>query len=489
MAENFFGITDTGRVRDNNEDAFIAKKVLDNKFIIACAIDGVGGYSGGEIAAEIARESIFENFAKPSGDFIAAMKASFVLANEKIFAEKMQTKEHSKMACVLTLAVIDVENNQFHYAHVGDTRLYLLRDNSLVKVSKDHSFVGFLEDSGRIDEAAAMSHLKRNEINKALGFGKEIETQDDYIETGTSPFLSGDMLLLCSDGLTDMVNKDQITSVLVSDSSLQEKGAQLIELANKNGGKDNITVVLVKNDKASDWQATPSSGATHMVAPPKPEEKKNIEPQLEIRKHQEVTPTPIPTVTAAPNSKSNKGLVSGLSILSLILLASTLFFFWKSSQKEVVSENVANPVIADNRNPQEIKLQDAINALTGDTLILSDSVYTQPIVLTDTLSIGQDTLHIMARGKITLVSDSSYSGPAIVLLDQSKYILLDGLIFENFNVAVASQNDALLLRNVQFINCDQAVQNSIIFPADKPVTGRINSANFQSDTSKSKTVR
>ena len=216
MAENFFGITDTGRVRDNNEDAFIAKKVLDNKFIIACAIDGVGGYSGGEIAAEIARESIFENFAKPSGDFIAAMKASFVLANEKIFAEKMQTKEHNKMACVLTLAVIDVENNQFHYAHVGDTRLYLLRDNSLVKVSKDHSFVGFLEDSGRIDEAAAMSHLKRNEINKALGFGKEIETQDDYIETGTSPFLSEDMLLLCSDGLTDMVNKDQITAVLVS---------------------------------------------------------------------------------------------------------------------------------------------------------------------------------------------------------------------------------------------------------------------------------
>ena len=168
MAENFFGITDTGKIRDNNEDAFIAKKVMNNKFIIACAIDGVGGYSGGEIAAEIARESIFENFAKPSGNLIEAMKASFVLANQKIFAEKLQNKEHGKMACVLTLAVVDVSNNEFHYAHVGDTRLYLLRDHSLVKVTKDHSFVGFLEDSGRLDEDAAMKHLKRNEINKAL---------------------------------------------------------------------------------------------------------------------------------------------------------------------------------------------------------------------------------------------------------------------------------------------------------------------------------
>ena len=263
MAENFFGITDTGKVRDNNEDAFIAKKVMDNRFIIACAIDGVGGYSGGEIAAEIARDSIFANFDHPTGDLIAAMKASFILANKKIFAEKLQTKEHNKMACVLTLAVVDVENNQFHYAHVGDTRLYLLRDSSLVKVSKDHSFVGFLEDSGRIDEAAAMKHIKRNEINKALGFGKEIEIQDDYIETGTSPFLPGDLLLLCSDGLTDMVNKEAITGILNNGTTLEERAKQLVALANKNGGKDNITVVLVQNDSTSSWQPTPPSGARH----------------------------------------------------------------------------------------------------------------------------------------------------------------------------------------------------------------------------------
>ena len=104
------------------------------------------------------------------------------------------------MACVLTLAVVDIEKNKFYYAHVGDTRLYLFRDNTLVKVSKDHSFVGFLEESGRLTEEAAMQHPKRNEINKALGLGVKFSASDDYIETGESPFLPGDLLLLCSDG-------------------------------------------------------------------------------------------------------------------------------------------------------------------------------------------------------------------------------------------------------------------------------------------------
>jgi serine/threonine protein phosphatase PrpC len=109
------------------------------------------------------------------------------------------------------MALVDIANNKFYYTHVGDTRLYLFRD-SLVKVSRDHSFVGFLEDNGKLSEEAAMRHPKRNEINKALGFDAQIASKD-YIETGESPFLPGDMLLLCSDGLTDMVNNSAITSI------------------------------------------------------------------------------------------------------------------------------------------------------------------------------------------------------------------------------------------------------------------------------------
>ncbi|MEJ6981805.1 protein phosphatase 2C domain-containing protein [Pedobacter sp. P351] len=475
MAENFFGITDTGKVRDNNEDAFIAKKVMNNKFIIACAIDGVGGYSGGEIAAEIARESIFENFAKPAGNLIEAMKASFILANQKIFAEKLQNKEHSKMACVLTLAVVDVENNQFHYAHVGDTRLYLLRDLSLVKVSKDHSFVGFLEDSGRLDENSAMKHLKRNEINKALGFGKDIETQDDYIETGSSPFLPGDMLLLCSDGLTDMVNKEAITEVLNSQASLEEKAKLLVELANKNGGKDNITVVLVENDSASSWQATPALGTVHEL-PKKNQDPAHKSPSGQTRQElPDITPK---SIHKEPLKNRSSGTNKILVFLCLLFLGTSLFLLWRTTRQNAFAESAEIPAADTVQNSEEIKLQDAINALTGDTLVLSDSVFKQAIILTDTLTIHNDSLFILSKGKIVLKADSSFRGPAISLSTDSRFILLDGVQFENFDVALSAQNDALYLRNVLFVNCKWPVQNYFIFPDKQYVTGRLAGSYF-----------
>lgn len=473
MAENFFGITDTGKIRDNNEDAFIAKKVMNNKFIIACAIDGVGGYSGGEIAAEIARESIFENFAKPSGNLIEAMKASFVLANQKIFAEKLQNKEHGKMACVLTLAVVDVSNNEFHYAHVGDTRLYLLRDHSLVKVTKDHSFVGFLEDSGRLDEDAAMKHLKRNEINKALGFGREIETQDDYIETGTSPFLPGDMLLLCSDGLTDMVNKEAITAVITNSDSLEEKAKKLVDLANKNGGRDNITVVLVQNDAASSWQATPSVGTLET-------QKKNLTPTFETAPDKPETANKEDNPDDAVNQKSakNPGINKILLFLCVFFLATSLFLLWRNLKQKAFADSPDTIAADTTRTADEIRLQEAINTLSGDTLLLSDSTFKQPILLSDTLAIHQDTLFILTQGKITLQGDSLFRGPAIALSPDSRFILLDGIQFENFDIAVSAQNDALYLRNVQFINCKWPVQNYFIFPDNQYVTGRLAGSYF-----------
>jgi len=150
MTDQFFGLTDTGKQRQNNEDTFIAELTADNKFIIACVIDGVGGYSGGEIAAALARESILRRLDKPSGEIIPMIIDCFNLANEKIIQEKQSFKEHDNMACVSTLAIVDIERNQFYFGHVGDTRLYLVRDHSLVKISHDQSFVGFLEDSGRL---------------------------------------------------------------------------------------------------------------------------------------------------------------------------------------------------------------------------------------------------------------------------------------------------------------------------------------------------
>ncbi|HMG07041.1 MAG TPA: protein phosphatase 2C domain-containing protein, partial [Mucilaginibacter sp.] len=250
MANNFFGITDIGKQRDNNEDTFIAQKADDGNFIIACVIDGVGGYVGGEVAADIARDSILQQLSYIAGDIVPLLVNTITIANQRIYDKKLEDKQLENMACVLTLAVIDIQNNLFYYAHVGDTRLYLLRDNSLIKISKDHSFVGFLEDSGRLSEEAAMDHPKRNEINKALGFNPQIAHDPDFVETGQSPFLPGDTLLVCSDGLTDMVDKNLIKSILTGSGSIQDKGEKLIDAANSKGGKDNVTVVLVQNDKA-----------------------------------------------------------------------------------------------------------------------------------------------------------------------------------------------------------------------------------------------
>src|SRR5215211_1915408 len=123
MTENYFGLTDTGKLRDNNEDTFIAEKVLNNRYIMACVVDGVGGYEGGEVAAGITREAILEYFSIPSGDVPTMMKEALTVANEKINTEKMHSRGKNDMACVVTLAITDIENNQFYYSHVGDTRL------------------------------------------------------------------------------------------------------------------------------------------------------------------------------------------------------------------------------------------------------------------------------------------------------------------------------------------------------------------------------
>src|SRR5471030_2128759 len=120
MADNFYGLTDTGRERKNNEDAFIAQQGYDERYIIACVIDGVGGYAGGEIAAAMTREAVLQRLLRVDNNIASAITDAFLAANEKIWDEKQRVKEHSSMACVSTLAVADLQGNQFYFAHVGD---------------------------------------------------------------------------------------------------------------------------------------------------------------------------------------------------------------------------------------------------------------------------------------------------------------------------------------------------------------------------------
>lgn len=453
MAENFFGLTDTGRQRDNNEDAFIAER-LPNGLIAACVIDGVGGHDGGEVAAAIARSTILQRLQDFTGDAQAVLHTALLEANAAIYTEKARDK--SNMACVLTLAVADAQNNQVYYAHVGDTRLYLLRDGSLVKLTKDQSFVGFLEDSGRLSEAEAMAHPKRNEINKALGFDPNIERQADYIETGQSPFLPGDLLLLCSDGLTDLVSKKEMTAVLTASGLLPQKAKALVDAANNAGGKDNITVVLVKNDK-------------------KPQRQKATKPVL-IKKQKTETFTPVTAVAATDtppandktHPKKSNGALWAFAALSLLL---AVVAGWLWTQNRELKAALPQPVVSSAAGDAEKKLSEAVGLVERELLLSPDS-FGNTVTLTDTVFVRQDTLRINGNG-LVLQADSAYRGPALVVSPNCKQLVLENLAFKDFGVAIQTSSKNLVFRNVVFQSGAVALQQNLLLSPQDTLNGTL----------------
>jgi PPM family protein phosphatase len=466
MANNYIGITDAGRQRSNNEDTFIAEPIMNGRYISACVIDGVGGYEGGEVAAELAKEVIANSIRNLQGDILSQLKQSIVDANLRIYNQKKETRENGQMACVVTLAIADLEENKFYYAHVGDTRLYLFRDHSLVKVTKDHSFVGFLEDSGRLSEEAAMRHPKRNEINKALGFD-DIGSNADYIETGDSPFLPDDILLLCSDGLTDMISNSAISSILSTNKSLADRAKALVNAANDAGGKDNITTVLVWNDKPPvKHEATKPA-----VSQKKTETMSTEGVRLSADEHNDDLRRPV-------EKKRSGGTVTLLSILLLLVVAALVWLLYRDYQKERSTENIvaANPVAKD-RNEREQAFVQSLDASTNGEVFVLNTEPGTPMIITDSVLIHKDSLHIIGNG-VTMVADTAYRGAAFIVAPTTKYLLLDSLTLENFDVAVLMKSPGLQLKNVQFKNCKIPVQYQLSFPANAIVNGRLTDSAF-----------
>jgi len=457
MDKHFFGLTDQGKSRENNEDTFIVKSLDNDQLILGAVIDGVGGYSGGEVAAAIASEAISNHFTSRPADPIAQMILAFRDTNKAIVRRKQGENQLAEMACVATVVLADIENNQFYYAHVGDTRLYLLRDGSLVKISNDHSFVGFLEDSGRLDEASAMQHPKRNEINKAIGFSEQIETDESYIETGQSPFLPGDVLLICSDGLTDMVNKQDMVTLLAQGDTLSKKAGNLIALANENGGRDNITVVLLQNNKTTRQPETVQTNLPLSATEP-----------IKIRKEQSHEHTfDEPSVVSLPPKK--KYWIIALVLLCLILLVMNVLLYLQTKHNPSHSPAPIPFKKKEVRNAQERLLQDAFDNAVGDTIILSDSIFKSPVIVSGSLQLRRDTLYVFGRG-IVLQADTGYKGVAMTMLPQSKILMLDSLHFKGFDNAIAISNQSLLLKNVIFTNCKLPVKNSFNFPDQQPIS-------------------
>lgn len=233
-----FGKSDSGLKRPNNEDAFTTKVEMGLNVLA----DGMGGAAAGEVASQIFTQTVLEVFSPPfsqtdQNSLLERLQRSFELSNEKILKHVRENPHHQGMGC--TAEVLVFFDKRFIVGHVGDSRTYLFRNNQLRQLTRDHSLVQEQLDQGLIDLAQARNHRLRNVILRAVGMGEELAV--DFIRGKARV---GDFFLLCSDGLTDMIDDEAIQSILIPSDSIEGKVNKLIESAIVAGGHDNVTVIL-----------------------------------------------------------------------------------------------------------------------------------------------------------------------------------------------------------------------------------------------------
>lgn len=236
---DFIGKTDIGLVRPNNEDTF----VVNTGAGFCLVADGMGGAAAGETASRIfaqTAEEIFKaNVPANETEVVENVQATFREANERILAHAAKFPEHQGMGC--TAELLAFTHTGFVIGHMGDSRTYRFRQGSLKQLTKDHSLVQDQIDQGLITREQARNHSMRNVILRAVGV-----RPSPALDTLRGPVFQGDLFLLCSDGLTDMVEDEEIRHVLSLNGDLSLKLEHLIDMAKKAGGKDNVTVVLAE---------------------------------------------------------------------------------------------------------------------------------------------------------------------------------------------------------------------------------------------------
>lgn len=233
--------SDKGLVRSYNEDVCLVNEE-DGYFLAA---DGMGGEAAGEVASAFFRDTVVELFAATPKHCLTddtlneLIVECFQVAHDRILAHVEEEPSHQGMGCTAELLVY--HNNRVVLGHVGDSRVYLLRDGTLIQLTTDHSFVQEQADLGNISQEQAETHSLKNLILRVVGSGDKLE-----VDLIGSQVEAGDIFLLCTDGLSSMVDKEQMTDILGSDLDLQVKTTMLIDQANYNGGTDNVTAVLVE---------------------------------------------------------------------------------------------------------------------------------------------------------------------------------------------------------------------------------------------------
>jgi PPM family protein phosphatase len=276
MLARYTGVTDPGRRRRRNEDAYVCEPPL---FAIA---DGMGGAQAGEVASGLAAAVLEEATGdEPSGENSEDRVAALIEeANRRVYRRSNEDAATSGMGTTMTVALVDTGGETIAFGHVGDSRAYRVRRGELEQLTDDHSLVGELVRSGRLSPEEAESHPQRAVITRALGTEPDVD-----VDTFTVEAEPDDVYLLCSDGLTDMISGDEILSLVEGSGDLDAAARALVNAANEGGGEDNITVVLFQiggRDAGGETQEMPAAVA--------------VEPQPEPAKDDEDTLSPLDRV-------------------------------------------------------------------------------------------------------------------------------------------------------------------------------------------------
>ena len=238
-----FAKTDIGKAREKNQDYYYVSEENDEPKIYILA-DGMGGYKGGEVASKLATESVkkyiqsnFDSIIKDKESILKLIASAVEYANMVVYEKSKETQELEGMGT--TLEVCLIYNNKAYIGHVGDSRVYRIRNEVIRKLTKDHSYVQQLIEDKKITREEAKTHPKKNMITRALGCTPYVEP-----DLRARNFEKGDIFILCSDGLTNMVEEKQIYEIIKED--IHNAAERLVDEANQAGGYDNITVIIIK---------------------------------------------------------------------------------------------------------------------------------------------------------------------------------------------------------------------------------------------------
>ena len=235
-----FSLTDVGRQRKLNQDYVFTSEMpvgnLPNLFIVA---DGMGGHRAGDFASKYAVETVINEVAvAEEKDPVELLRSAMSRANERVHQKASLEEKYYGMGTTMVACVI--EDDKLFVANVGDSRLYVM-NKEIEQITRDHSLVEEMVQMGGIDRASARLHPDKNLITRAIGVQETIEIDFFQVE-----LKEGDIILMCSDGLTNMLEDEDIRMILAGQRDIVEKAEELVKAANENGGMDNIAVILIK---------------------------------------------------------------------------------------------------------------------------------------------------------------------------------------------------------------------------------------------------